>query len=389
MKKIIDLLMIVWLTFLIVNLFSNTSDKLTNTDVIFKTTKNSYTIPAWIVLKVENNSDENIKINTCENIQINYSWEKLNLSNSFCNDIEIKSKEKTEINYSEEYKNFFSSWNYTFKINFDEKEYIAQFKINNPWTFRKIFTSIFYAPIYNLMIFLIWFFWSNLWWAIILLTVIIRIALLYPQHKMMVSQNKLQALQPKIKEIQEKHKWNQQVIWVKLMELYKKEKVNPMWSCWFLLIQMPILLVLYRVILNIKDISNEYYLYSFLSDFNLNKVIFDFYWLDLLWAWWIAWIILAILVWTIQFLQINLSLKNKGTTNNKSKVILEKKKDKKDYSQVMPDAESINKFMKFWMPLMVAFFTYTLIAWVWIYWWISTTIMLFQQIYVNLKNKKS
>ncbi len=35
------------------------------------------------------------------------------------------------------------------------------------------------------------------------------------------------------------------------MALYKEEKVNPMWSCGFMLIQMPILLVLYHVILEI------------------------------------------------------------------------------------------------------------------------------------------
>ena len=51
---------------------------------------------------------------------------------------------------------------------------------------------------------------------------------------------------------------------MKLMELYKKEKVNPMGSCGFLLIQMPILLVIYNIILSIKDPSNFFYTYSFL-----------------------------------------------------------------------------------------------------------------------------
>jgi membrane protein insertase Oxa1/YidC/SpoIIIJ len=45
---------------------------------------------------------------------------------------------------------------------------------------------------------------------------------------MMVSQKKLQAIQPKIKKIQEENKGNQQAIGMKLMELYKKENVNPM-----------------------------------------------------------------------------------------------------------------------------------------------------------------
>jgi len=389
MKKIIDILMIVWLTLLIVNLFSNNTQNNITNEIIFKTTKSSYTTPASVILNTKNNTDKDISFNTCENIKINYAWEDIVIKNkSFCKNIELKTNEEIDIDYTEEYNDFFNTWNYVFKINILEKEYLTQFEIENPWTIRKLFTSLFYAPIYNLMVFLIWLFWWTLWWSIILLTIIIRLFLLYPQHKMMVSQNKLQALQPKIKEIQEKYKWQQQVIWVKLMELYKKEKVNPMWSCWFLLIQMPILLVLYRVILSIEDVSNWYYLYPALSDFNLSNVVFNFYWLDLLASGWIAGFILAITVWLIQFVQIKLSFKNKNNTNKKD-VVLEKKKDQSDYSQIMPDTETINKFMQWWMPIMVAVFTFNLFAWVWIYWWISTLVMLLQQLIVNSKLKKS
>ncbi|MBT3727342.1 hypothetical protein HOG21_06930 [bacterium] len=38
------------------------------------------------------------------------------------------------------------------------------------------------------------------------ITIIIRLVLLYPQHKMMLSQKKLQAVQPKVKKIQEEFK---------------------------------------------------------------------------------------------------------------------------------------------------------------------------------------
>jgi YidC/Oxa1 family membrane protein insertase len=270
----------------------------------------------------------------------------------------------------------------------DNKEYIQQFEINNPWTIRKIFVYIFYAPIYNLLIFLINLFWWYLGWAIIAITVFIRLLLLYPQHKMMLSQKKLQAIQPKIKEIQKQYKWQQQVLWIKLMELYKKEKVNPMWSCWFLFIQMPILLVVYRVILSIKDLSNYYYLYPSLSSFDLQSVIYEFIWIDLLNKWWIAWIILALSVWSIQFIQIKLSLANKDSQNKKW-VILEKKKWKDDYSQFMPEPEMMNKFMLYWMPAMVTVFTYNLFAGVWLYWWISTLFMVFQQLFVNKVLNKS
>ena len=58
------------------------------------------------------------------------------------------------------------------------------------------------------------------------------------------------------------------------MELYKKEKVNPMGSCGFLLIQMPILLVIYNIILWIQDPVHYYHVYSMLQSFQLSDINF-------------------------------------------------------------------------------------------------------------------
>ena len=203
---------------------------------------------------------------------------------------------------------------------------------------------------------------------------------------MMLSQRKLQAVQPKIKELQEKYKWKQQELWVKLMELYKKEKVNPVWSCWFLLIQMPILLVIYNILIWIKDESNYYHLYDSLSSFTLDSVSFNFLGLDLLWAWWINWLILAIIIAALQFIQIKLSLLSKKSDSKN--IVLEKKKWTDSYSQFMPDPEMMNKFMLYWMPAMVWVFTYSLFAWIWLYWWISTLFMIIQQLIINKISNK-
>lgn len=69
---------------------------------------------------------------------------------------------------------------------------------------------------------------------------------------------------------------------MKVMELYKKEKVSPFSSCGMLLIQLPILFVVYKIILGIQDPANVYYLYSTLSQFDISKIDFSFYGLDLL-----------------------------------------------------------------------------------------------------------
>ncbi len=49
---------------------------------------------------------------------------------------------------------------------------------------------------------------------------------------------------------------------MKMMELYKREGVNPLGSCLPILIQIPILIVLYQVILNISNPSNLAHLYN-------------------------------------------------------------------------------------------------------------------------------
>ena len=201
----------------------------------------------------------------------------------------------------------------------------------------------------------------------------------------MVSQRKLQDLQPKIKKLQEEYKWNQQLLWQKLLELYKTEKVNPMWSCGFILIQLPIILVLYNVILWVQDTSNEYYLYSFIQ---LVEKTSNFFWLDLLWVGWTQGLILAVVIAILQFLQIKYSISQNKNTKTTG-VVLEKKSWDDKYSQMMPDPEMMNKFMLYVLPLIVWFATYGLFAWVWVYWWISTLFILVQQIIVNKMLKKS
>ena len=389
MKKILDIFIIVLLTILVMNLFTSKKEQNNIQDnILFKSIEANYTIPALVWLKIQNNTQKELLINTCNDLKINHLGENIIFDNLpwFCKNITIDSWKTETITYKDYYKKFIKDWEYVFKANIDDKEYISQFKIENPWTIRKLFTTIFYAPIYNLLVFLILSLGNSLGFWIIAITILIRLLLIYPQHKMMLSQKKLQKIQPKIKEIQKKYKKQQQVLWMKLMELYKKEKVNPVWSIGFLLIQMPILLVMYNIILHIKDPSNFYYIYNILLNFNLNDVSYNFLGLELLKSWWISGALLAIFVWIIQFIQIKLSLSSKKNENNKW-LVLEKKKWDNNYSQFMPDPDMMNKFMLYWMPSIVVVFTYQLFTWVWLYWWISTLFMIFQQLIVNKKLK--
>lgn len=392
-KFLLDFLIIFLLSFLIVGLIFNPKEKQENIwKLIVDTSSNDYTVPNAPILSIQNNTDKNVSFNTCENIKIKFAWDFLNpKDNLTCEDIELKTWESKSIDYSKDYKNFIQSWNYFFEVNIDSKEYLIPFDIENKWFFGKFFSFFLYAPLYNFMVFLIDIFSGSIWWAIIIVTVFIRILLLWPQHRMMISQRKLQLIQPKIKEIQEKHKWNHQMLWMNLMELYKKEKVSPMWSCGMILLQMPVLMVIYRIIISIQDFDNAYYLYPSLANFDIWSISSNFYWLDLLSNWWL---ILALIVWFIQFIQIKLSLsynKKPNTNSDKKWLVLEKKLGQKDYSNFadfMPDQETMWKMMLIVMPIMVTIFTYTFLAWIGIYWWITTLFMIIQQLIVNKIIKK-
>lgn len=386
MKKILDILLIVLVTVLIVNYFNSPDEKALTGNVLFSTSDNSYTIPASVALLATNQSAQSITFNTCKNITLSYAGNTIVTPEGFCRDIIIDSGTSETIEYEHDYALFEQAGDYTFKINLWEKEYISQFNIDYRGSISKLFIGIFYAPLYNVLVFLLSIFGSSLGFAIVAITVLIRILLLYPQHKMMVSQKKLQAIQPKIKKIQQEFKGQQQVLGVKLMELYKKEKVNPMGSCGFLLIQMPILIVVYNIILSITDHSNYYHIYTQLSHFDMTSINYNFFGLDLLSAGWVNGAILALSVAGIQFLQIKLSLDHKKKED--TGIVLEKKEGDDKYSQFMPDPAMMNKFMLYGMPAMVLVFTFSLIAGVGIYWGISTLFMLLQQLFVNKIIKK-
>jgi membrane protein insertase Oxa1/YidC/SpoIIIJ len=93
-----------------------------------------------------------------------------------------------------------------------------------PGSFRTMISTLVYQPIYNLFVALLtWIPGHSLGWAIVIITLIIRLILLVPQQHMLESQKKLQKIQPKIKAIQKEFKSDQAVLGQKMMELYKKE----------------------------------------------------------------------------------------------------------------------------------------------------------------------
>ena len=86
--------------------------------------------------------------------------------------------------------------------------------------------------------------------AIIVLTLIVRLMLHPLTKKQMSSMQKMQKLQPRIKMLQEKYKDDKESLNREMMALYKENKVNPAAGCLPLVVQLPIFILLYRVLTN-------------------------------------------------------------------------------------------------------------------------------------------
>ena len=102
--------------------------------------------------------------------------------------------------------------------------------------------------------------------SIVLLTILVRIAIIPLFLKQIRSSRAMQAIQPEMRKIQEKYKGKKdQVSRQKMMEetqaLQRKHKVSPFASCLPMLVQMPVLFGMYRAIIAVSSISDGTYTY--------------------------------------------------------------------------------------------------------------------------------
>ena len=86
--------------------------------------------------------------------------------------------------------------------------------------------------------------------SIIIVTILIKIALLPLTLKQDKSMKEMKKLQPELKKIKKDYAHDKQMLNIKTMELYREHKVNPAGGCLPLLIQFPILIALFGVLRN-------------------------------------------------------------------------------------------------------------------------------------------
>jgi len=118
-----------------------------------------------------------------------------------------------------------------------------RFFLSDTWSFMDKFAKLLLRL---LNLFYSWI--PNYGIAIILLTVLVRLAMLPLTVKSMKSMKKMQQLAPEIEKLREKYKEDQQELNKRMMEMYRERGVNPVGGCLPLFLQMPIFIALYRML---------------------------------------------------------------------------------------------------------------------------------------------
>lgn len=222
---------------------------------------------------------------------------------------------------------------------------------------------------------------SAVGFSIILLTVVIRL-LLYPfMHHSLKHQKKMQALMPEINKLKEKHKNDAKRMQVEQMALFKAQGVNPASGCIVMLIQLPILIALYNVLLKVVNLKSP-------SDIN-HLLYFDWLKLNHLWDTsffglplaktlaqllphvGVGILLLAVITGGLQLLQSKMMM---TPASEKSK---QPKKKENDF------ATTFQTQSMYMLPVMVGFFSYSLPFGLSLYWNTLTIFGIIQQYIVS------
>jgi YidC/Oxa1 family membrane protein insertase len=233
------------------------------------------------------------------------------------------------------------------------------------------FYTILYQPLFNSLVILYNYIpGHDFGIAIIFLTIIIRVIIFPLSVKAVNSQRGLQKLQPQIQELQKKYKDDREKQAKEVLDLYKKEKINPFSGLLLALVQLPILIALYQVFwsgLNPKELVG---LYSFVfNPGHINSLFLQI--IDLA----KPNFILAILAGIMQYFQSKMMLpKSVASTGGQAKG--------SDFSQVM------QKQMVYFFPVFTVIILINLPSALGLYWAISGLFSIIQQYLILKKNNK-
>lgn len=254
-----------------------------------------------------------------------------------------------------------------------------------------VWNTLIFGPVVNTLLLLYSLFGRNLGWAIIVLTVILKI-LLYPlTKKQMESSQKIKVIQPQLEKIQKKYKRNPKKIQEEQLKLYKKVGYNPLGCLFSVILPLPILIAIYQAIMVFSsgEITG---IYQFVKDIigldGKVDIKTYFYVMDLSKSYLpiakeigyvalksIPYLLLAVLTGISQYYSVKLAAVTKR----------DKRKKKSEQEEM---AESMSKSMSFTFPIMTTLIALSMPAAVSLYWVVQSWLTVVLQFGYNKMSQK-
>lgn len=257
--------------------------------------------------------------------------------------------------------------------------------------------NLFIAPFINAL-FGIYYLIGNFGWAIIIVTILIKLILLPLVMPSMKSAQKIKELQPKLNKLKERYGKDKQALAKAQMDLYKQEGVNPMSGCLPQLLQIAVLLLFFyafNMVISFSDgkVSMDQINSNLVQPLKVNqdfKFDLSFFGSDLrqtpakiypngFGVGWILPFILLVGSGVLQFLSAKLMM----PAPKISEAIVGQTKDKEDDMMAAMRTQST-----YFMPLMTIFIGWSFSLGLLLYWFINSALMIGQQVLVNRINKK-
>jgi YidC/Oxa1 family membrane protein insertase len=237
--------------------------------------------------------------------------------------------------------------------------------------------------------------------SIITITVAVRL-LLHPFFKKQLeATQKMQEMKPHLDKLSKKHKNDAKALQAAQMKLYQEMGVNPAAGCLFAIVQIPLFIGLYQTlqifiqankdgkiaIETIKKINNDLYL----PMLKISQVNTHFFGLDLAMSpaqthnYW--YFLVPVITGLFQYFQTKVTLPAQMPT------VVEDKKEKKDGKEESSTSEefqkAMNTQMKYFFPVMIGYFSYSLPLGLSLYWNIFSIFSIIQHMHLNRGKKEA
>jgi YidC/Oxa1 family membrane protein insertase len=233
-----------------------------------------------------------------------------------------------------------------------------------------MFHTLFYDPIYNLLVLVLTYVpLHDIGAAILIVTLIVKLILLPLNLSALRSQYIMKKIEGEMNALKEEQKTSPQEASRKMMELYKREKVNPFASLLVMVIQIPIIYALYRVFS--KGLySDAASLYSFIHfPANLHTLAFG----------------LFDVTHKNIYIAVLAGLSSYMLARRQTQAMVVKKKEGEDESFQDQFMKSMKLQLLYVLPVIITFSAAVLPSALGYYWFINSTITYLQDIYMKKK----